>query len=155
MNNLSILIFIAAVIHVLEEFFLPGGFIESAKNTLAKINLSRISGALDNNLVFVINAMFILLCIINIFFGGTVLHYSIAALILFNAITHIAVSIINKRYVPGLVTSVLIYIPLAVYIFSTFGKTGDEMILALAIGILLNFIPMSIVLVRTRFLLRH
>lgn len=153
MEYTPLLILIAAVIHIFEEFFYPGGFIEKAKISLVRFNRNSMADAVDNSMAFIVNSLFLLLCLVNILIGGTgtVLHYSITILILFNSIIHIVSSIVIKKYSPGLISSVFIYIPLAVYIMSNYNRAGDELLMVVVIGILLNLVPMLIILVRSRF----
>jgi len=157
MNYLPLIILAAAIIHIIEEFFYPGGFIDFARKNIVKNNRRIMAEAIDSNMAVIVNALFLLLCLVNVLISGTgtLLHYSLVGLILFNSLFHIAGSIIIRKYSPGLITSVLIYIPLAVYIISNSNKSGDEMLIAMVIGILLNLVPIIIVLVRSKFVFNY
>jgi Protein of unknown function with HXXEE motif len=157
MNFIPVLILIAAIIHITEEFFYPGGFIEWSKNTLIKLNRTKMAEAVDNGMAFTVNSLFLLLCIINILLGGSgsILHYSLSVLILFNAMLHIVISIVKRKYAPGLISSIFIYIPLGIYILSSFNNNGNELLLAVFIGILLNSVPFIIISVKSSLMLKH
>jgi hypothetical protein len=104
----------AAVIHITEEFIYPGSFIRWAKMTFP-----RFGDRITNGPVFIINLLFVLLCIAGIVTDGGYpgLSLSIAGLILVNGSAHVISSIIRRSYSPGLLTSLLLYIPLSILIF--------------------------------------
>ena len=107
-------ILIAAVLHIEEEFFYPGGFMK-----WAKMIFPRFAHRITNTPVLAINLLFILLCIAGIVTAGSYpgLSLSIAGLILVNGSAHVISSIIRKSYAPGLITSLVLYIPLSIFIF--------------------------------------
>jgi len=74
----------AAVIHVVEEFWYPGGFLEAVKG----LN-PRIASLVTLKAAIIINGLFLLLCVTGAVVGrrSIVLGLSIASLLFFNALT--------------------------------------------------------------------
>ncbi len=140
MDNFPFYLFAAAVIHVTEEFFLPGGFISWVKKQAPPI-----AGRVNVKLAVIVNALFLILCLSSVFLGG---HYpmfalSIAGLLLVNGTAHVIGSIARKSYSPGLVTSLLLYIPLSVYIFIYFNLGTGEILKLILYGLLYHLaVPM-------------
>jgi hypothetical protein len=102
---------IAAILHVLEEFVLPGGFLIFMKKMAPQIAPFATPG-----FAILINGLFLLLCVIGVWFGRSVPFFglSIAALVGINGIIHTAGAVRVRGYAPGLVSGVLLYFPLAV-----------------------------------------
>ncbi len=133
MDKFPFYLFAAAVLHVAEEFFLPGGFLNWVKR-----NAPRISERVNVKLAVIINTLFLLLCSSAVILGG---HYplfalSIAGLLLVNGTAHLISSIAKRSYSPGLITSLLFYIPLPVYIFISFNLSTAEILKLLLYGVL-------------------
>lgn len=99
----------AAVIHVAEEY--RGGFL----TWFPKFSGMRI--AMEQFVI--VNALFVLLCITAALVPGQaiVLKLSVAALIFVNACIHIIGTVRFRRYSPGLVSALLLYMPLAFYAY--------------------------------------
>jgi chromate transport protein ChrA len=71
---------------------------------------------------------------------------SFAAVILINALVHIAASIKQKRYNPGLLTSIILFIPVAIYYFYEMNKQDKlswaDIAMSVFIGILYHAVLM-------------
>lgn len=133
MDKFPFYLFAAAVLHVTEEFFLPGGFLNWVKK-----NAPSVRRRINAKLAVIINTLFLLLCLSAVFLGG---HYpffalSIAGLLLVNGTAHLTGSIAKRSYSPGLITSLLFYIPLPVYIFISFNLSTAEIVKIILFGVL-------------------
>jgi len=111
----------AALIHIAEEYKYPGGFLDSMRNfnpTLAQL--------VTVNFAAVINVLFVLLCVAAAISGsGTpIFGLSVASLLFVNALTHATATVMRKRYAPGVVSGVLLYLPLSVYAYYLFASAG-------------------------------
>ncbi|MGH7427349.1 MAG: HXXEE domain-containing protein, partial [Candidatus Methylomirabilaceae bacterium] len=106
----------AAFIHIAEEYW--GGFL---------IWFPKFTGLRMTRTRFVIvNTLFVVLCVLAAISGQRrlVFSLSVAALIFINAIIHIVGTVRFRRYSPGLVSALLLYIPLAVYAYSRSAAAG-------------------------------
>jgi hypothetical protein len=112
----------AAMIHIFEEYVFPGGFADALKNLLPKSAHLFTSG-----FHWVVNGLFLLLCIGSALIGRSqlVLSMSIFSLVFVNAVLHIRGSILKKGYYPGVISAVFLYIPLAVYAYPGFLGNGQ------------------------------
>ena len=109
----------ASCAHVVEEYFWPGGFLESAREVAPE--------AFENAslpIIVGVNASMIAGCA----FGALmrerdpVYGLSMAGLLFFNALLHLGATIKTRKYVPGLITGLALYLPLAVKAFSSYRK---------------------------------
>ena len=115
---------IAALLHMFEEFAFPGGFAcwfrryrpESASDITVKKLVT-------------INALLLLFCL-----GGPITTdksfgiaewLTVTALFFGNAIFHIRAAIAMREYSPGLITSVFLYMPLAIAGYIYFLEFGN------------------------------
>lgn len=92
----------AGMLHVLEEFVYPGGFL-----TLMK-SFSRVFAPFVTvRFAAVVNTLFILLCVAAAANGSRapVLALSVASLLFLNGVLHVAVATRKREYAPGLVTA--------------------------------------------------
>jgi len=102
---------IAAILHVLEEFVYPGGFMGFMKKMAPPF-----APFITPTFAIVINGLFLLLCLVAALIGriAPVLVLSIAALLGINGMTHALGAIRARRYAPGMLSGVLLYLPLAI-----------------------------------------
>ncbi|MFX1476721.1 MAG: HXXEE domain-containing protein [Promethearchaeota archaeon] len=122
--------------HQFEEYVYPGGF----KKELNKI-LSREEGfreILTDNIVLVVNVGFIwiltpILIVLNTI--SIIFPVILMTLVAFNGFTHVIVSIILKRYNPGLIMSIVANIPLGLYVLIGLGLSALASSFELVIGI--------------------
>jgi hypothetical protein len=101
----------AVLLHLIEEFVIPGGFADWYRRYKPDV-----AASITPQFLIVINAVFVLLAIIPIVLGHTPRGYAfwgvVTAIGLANAIFHIWAVISTDEYSPGVVTGLLIYIPL-------------------------------------------
>jgi len=143
--------FIAAgVLHVLEEYFYPGGFPDFMK---------RMSPAfapfITTSFAIVINGLFLVLCILGAIVGRDALVFSlsIASLLVSNGLVHLMGSLRARRYAPGLITGVLLYIPLGITAYSFFWNSGklsvNQIIISVLLGLAYQIVPVGYLGLRT------
>ncbi|MGQ9476838.1 MAG: HXXEE domain-containing protein [Actinomycetota bacterium] len=111
----------ASCAHVGEEYFWPGGFPESAREVAP--------GAFENAslpIIMGVNASMIAGCALGAMMRKRDPSYglSMASLLFFNALLHLGVSPKTRKYVPGLVTGLALYVPLAARAFSAYRRSG-------------------------------
>ncbi len=108
---------LAALVHVGEEYFFPGGFMQF----MQRLN-PRWASAITAPFTILVNAAFLLLVFAGAWVGESSLIFSlsIAALLFINGILHFAGTIITSHYVPGLISGLLLYIPLSTTAFITY-----------------------------------
>jgi hypothetical protein len=112
----------ASSIHVIEEYVYPGGFLESAREIapeafehasipiIVGVNSSMIAGCLFAALMRKRTP----------FFG-----LSMASLLFVNSILHAGASIQTKKYQPGLVTVLCLYVPLSLHAFNEYKESPE------------------------------
>ncbi len=106
----------AASIHIFEEFVWPGGFASWYREYRPEISRSISPGFLAG-----INALLLCLCAIAGVAGATPrstsLFLTVVAVLAGNALFHITATIRMRRYSPGVVSGVVLYLPLALAAF--------------------------------------
>jgi len=112
----------AAVVHIFEEYVYPGGFAEARQQLLP-----RAAHLFTLRFQLAVNGLFVVLCLLCAWIGraNLVLSLSAFSLIFANALLHIRGAILQKRYYPGVISSALIYIPLAIYAYAGFLSAGQ------------------------------
>lgn len=127
----------AASLHIVEEFFLPGGFAEWDLR-----NRPEYAKTITRRLHIIVNALLLLLCLQVATLGftpyGVAGWLTLAALLASNGLWHLRGAIRTRSYSPGMVTGLLLYVPLAVYGYVVFVRSGQASLptelAALAIG---------------------
>lgn len=127
---------IAASLHMSEEFLFPGGF--PAWYRGYRTDPSRIT----RRFLAIVNAMLLVACCNIALLGrtpvGIAYWLTISALLCSNGIWHAWASYKSRTYSPGVITGVAVYLPLAVFGFSYFVRSGAASIgvaaLACAVG---------------------
>jgi hypothetical protein len=109
----------AASLHIVEEFVFPGGFADWDRRYRPAIRAS-----ITPRLHVVVNGALLVLCLQLGLLGvsddaearaiGAALWLAVAALLFSNAIFHIVGTVRTKTRSPGVVTGVLLYVPLAI-----------------------------------------
>ena len=138
-STLAIMLTIAAMLHVTEEFLFPGGFQEwyallIPPKTVKKSN---------TGFLVWINTVMMCACAFSLYYGNTLHGYSIwyytAAIAAANACFHLWGLAKLKIYSPGVVTGTFLYIP--IFVIGTIQLVGSgelplyKAIVAIAIGI--------------------
>jgi hypothetical protein len=142
---------LAGALHIFEEYVYPGGFADAFKKLLP-----RASHVFTTNFHIVVNLIFYLLCIISAIIGKSnlILSISVFGLIFTNALLHIRGAVVRKGYYPGVITALLIYIPLTIYAYYHFINTKQlswiEAILSFILGMSYMVSLMIYVLVQQR-----
>ena len=127
---------IAAGLHISEEFLFPGGF--PAWYRGYRTDPSRIT----RRFLTIVNALLLVACCNIALLGrtpvGIVYWLTMSALLCSNGIWHAWASYKSRTYSPGVITGVAVYLPLAVFGFSHFVRSGAASIgvaaLACAVG---------------------
>lgn len=134
----------AAVIHIEEEFLSPGGFLDFMKKFNPKIALHA-----TKRLSIIVNSLFLLLCITGAIVASRSLVFSlsVASLLFINALMHIVGTVKTKRYCPGVISGMFLYIPLALYAYQHFVSAGQltffEGIISVLMGVLYQIVPIG------------
>jgi hypothetical protein len=135
---------VAAVIHVLEEYAYPGGF----SDWMRSMN-PRFAPWITARFAVIINGLFLLLCVMGAVVASKSLVFSlsVASLLFFNGLAHLAGTVRAKRYAPGVISGVLLYLPLALYAFCLFAGAGRLTLAAGAmaglLGVLYQAVPIG------------
>lgn len=125
MNLLFWLPAACVLLHIFEEFVWPGGF-------LAWFRAYRSENAVSFTPRFAvgINALLAAVVVVLGWSGatwsrGVSLWLTLAALLASNAVFHIVAVMRTRRYSPGVVTSVVLYLPLCIWGFRHFIGSGE------------------------------
>lgn len=109
----------AASLHIAEEFVFPGGFAEWDRGYRSAYRAS-----ITPRLHLVMNGLLILACVAVGSNGrtpsGVAAWLTLAALLASNAVFHLVGTIKTRSYSPGLVTGLLLYVPMAVVGYAHF-----------------------------------
>jgi hypothetical protein len=103
----------AAGLHIVEEFLFPGGF-----GSWYRSYKQSVSTSFTPRYLVMINIILVVLCILPLLMDamtGIALWLTMASVVFVNALFHVRGSLTSRKYSPGVVTSVLLYIPLSVY----------------------------------------
>jgi hypothetical protein len=130
---------IAASIHIIEEFAFPGGF--KAWWCAYKPGIVE---SVSNRFLIIINSILIAFSVLVALAvqasngNGVAAWLTLAALLFSNAIFHIIGAVQSKRYSPGMISGMVLYIPLAVYGFIHFVMNGQASIATALVALLLG-----------------
>lgn len=115
---------ICAALHIFEEFAWPGGF-------AAWFRVYRPETAVSFTPTFavLVNAFLLFVAFVAGWFGpmwdrGLSLLLILSAVLAFNGLFHLVGAIRTRRYSPGMVTGLLLYLPMCVIIYWHFLRTG-------------------------------
>jgi hypothetical protein len=135
-------IFVAAAVHVVEEYFFPGGFLGTMKDFQP-----RFAPFITPAFAIIINGLFLSLCLAVALAQGRppLLGLSVAALVGLNGLMHAGAAARLRGYAPGVVSGVLLYLPLAVLAFCRESAQGNLTAraagMALVLALLLQAVP--------------
>jgi hypothetical protein len=116
---------IAALLHIVEEFVWPGGF-----KAWWRAYRPGTAGQVSNRYLVGINALLVAVSVVIAIAmpyprgNGVAAWLTLGALLFSNAIFHLMGAFETKRYSPGMVTAVLLYLPLPVFGYAHFLRTG-------------------------------
>jgi hypothetical protein len=149
MSSVFWMFVLASLVHVGEEYFFPGGFLESVR----QLN-PRYAAAFTVPFAVILNSAFVLLVIAGALVGerSLVFSLSIAGLLFINGFAHLAGTIITSHYQPGVISGLLLYLPLsvtAVFLYFTAGRIEiSDLVFAGLLGLLYQLTPL-ILIIRT------
>lgn len=115
----------AAALHIFEEFVFPGGF-----KAWWQAYRPDVAGSVSNRFLVFINALLVVAAIAVAVAvqaprgNGVAAWLTLAALLFSNALFHLRGAIQSKRYSPGMITGIVLYIPIAIYGYYTFLQNG-------------------------------
>ncbi len=113
---------VAASLHMSEEFLVPGGFLAWYRGYRAD------PSKITRRFLVIVNAVLLIVCCNVGLLGrtpiGIAYWLTISALLCSNGIWHAWASYRSHTYSPGVMTGVAIYVPLAVYGYSQFLRSG-------------------------------
>ncbi|HEX4826519.1 MAG TPA: HXXEE domain-containing protein [Candidatus Polarisedimenticolaceae bacterium] len=105
---------IAAVLHIVEEFVVPGGFAAWDRDYRPEF-----ASTITPRFHVIVNALFLILCYdAGAMFGkpaGIALWLTVVALESANGVWHATGALRTNRYSPGMLTGMGLYVPLAVW----------------------------------------
>jgi hypothetical protein len=140
MGYIFIAFLVISMIHMGEEYFYPGGFMDSMK----RLN-PRFAHKVTTPMAVIINGLQLLLCIAAIVVGknNLIFSMSVAGLLFINGLMHIMGCIRVKGYAPGVITGVLLYIPVSVYAYYLTQLPLSGVIFTGVLGLLYQAIPIG------------
>lgn len=123
----------AVVLHIVEEFVLPGGFPEWDRRYRPRIEKS-----ITPRFHVIVNGLLLILAYdVYALRGsrwGAALWLAVMALLASNAIWHLVGAARMRGYSPGMATGTLLYLPLAVYGYARFLRGGEASISTAALA---------------------
>lgn len=146
----------AALIHIFEEFVWPGGF----KAWWLSLH-PEITKSVTTPFLVGINALLVVMCVLIAFAvqaprgNGVAAWLTFAALLAANGVFHVAAATRTRRYSPGMISGVALYLPLAVYGYFYFLRNGRASWLTAIISALLGSSYYFIALANHRRRARH
>jgi hypothetical protein len=120
----------ASALHVVEEYFYPGGFLPAIREVAPSF-----TEAATPRFAILVNGVFLVLVVLAAAIGGRNLLFSlsIAALVGFNGVGHCLGSLRLRRYMPGTITGAALYLPLSVAAYAL-ATRGENLGLAVAVA---------------------
>ena len=113
----------AASLHIVEEFVFPGGFAAWDRRYRPDFKNS-----ITPRLHIVVNALLLIICFdTGAMIGrrlGAALWLLVAALLFSNALWHLRGAVKTRSYSPGMITGLLLYVPLTIYGYDHFVRSG-------------------------------
>jgi len=134
----------AAALHVIEEYGYPGGFLDWMRRSTPKF-----ASLITVRFAVIVNGLFLLLCAIAAIVAtrNLVFSLSVAGLLFFNSLIHLAGAVKAKRYAPGVISGILLYLPLSLYAFYLSARSGQLSLPGIAVsgllGVLYQAVPMG------------
>jgi hypothetical protein len=135
---------IASIVHITEEYVYPGGF-----PTVMKRTAPRFAPLITTRFAVIINGLQLILCVVAIIVGqrNLVFSLSVAGLLMVNGLAHIGASIRRRGYAPGVLSGLVLYLPLSLYAYASFITAGQltasEVLVTGVLGTLYQAVPLS------------
>jgi hypothetical protein len=133
-----------SLIHMGEEYFYPGGFMQVLKRLNPKF-----APLVTAPMAVIVNGLQLLLCFAAITAGKSELTFSmsVAALLFINGLMHIVGCIRLQEYAPGVITGVALYMPLSAYAYHLAISSGQltlhGVVITGILGLLYQAVPLS------------
>ncbi|HET6462878.1 MAG TPA: HXXEE domain-containing protein [Candidatus Krumholzibacteria bacterium] len=114
--------FLAACLHITEEFFFPGGFAEWDRRYRPEF-----ANSITSRLHIIVNVLLLIISY-DVFAMrnrsiGPLLWMTVAAIVFTNALWHLRGAWKTHSYSPGMATGILLYIPMTIYGYAHFLRT--------------------------------
>ena len=114
----------AASLHIVEEFVFPGGFADWDRRYRPAFEKS-----ITPRLHIIVNGLLLVACYdvgtLGVTPMGVAAWLTVMALLATNGIWHVMGAIRTRSYSPGMVTGALLYVPLTVYGYARFLRSGQ------------------------------
>jgi hypothetical protein len=125
----------AGVLHVTEEYVWPGGFLDAMRRVAPGYAF-----AVNPTMAVAINGLMFVVLLVAPFIAhaAPMVALSAAGLCAVNGWSHVAGAIRGRRYVPGMVTGLLVYQPVAAFAYLQFARAGQLTAAVLAGSLLLG-----------------
>jgi hypothetical protein len=127
----------AASLHIVEEFFYPGGFAEWDRQYRPGIRRS-----ITARFHVIVNGLLLILCYdvwaLRSSRVGPWTWLAVMTLLFANGVWHVVASVKSRTYSPGVLTGVLLYVPLTIYGYARFLRTGQVSVPAAVIACLVG-----------------
>jgi hypothetical protein len=142
MNWVFYALFGAALLHVVEEYAFPGGFPDFMRKMAG-----RFASSVNTAFALIINGLFLILCLAGALFSAQapLFSLSVAGLCGINGLSHLAGTLRTRRYVPGLATGLLLYLPLAIWAYAAYFWAGlatpRQAAGTILVGLAFQFVP--------------
>ena len=108
-HNYAWLLLPVSLLHIAEEHYWPGGFLNWLRASMPEL-----SGYITRRWSLHINCLFFILCLSGTFYVH--FAYITCFVMLLNALLHIAGTIQTKRYCPGVITAIFLYLPFSIIV---------------------------------------
>jgi len=134
-HTLLIIVIPTAMVHIAEEY--KFGWVEWAKNFISGITFKQF---------MIVNCLFVMLCIVAASLNKSFILFSssIFALLLVNSLAHIATTIKQKKYSPGLFSAIFLFIPIGVAGYARILNDNLMSLSELVISIIIGLFWMSV-----------
>ncbi len=135
---------IVYLLHMGEEYFFPGGFMDLMK----RMN-PRFAPYVTGRMAVAMNGLQLVLCVLAMVIAEKALVFSlsVAGLLYINVWVHVLAAFRVRGYAPGLVTGVLLYLPLASFAYGMFLASGQvslgQVLVTILLGAAYQALPMA------------
>lgn len=148
-DNIFLLLFFSALLHIADEFVYPGGFAEKFKNLISRTGL-----AINNFQIVFINILFLSFCLFVLIYGKSfpVIGMSAVMLVMLNGFAHLFISLKHHEFFPGVITGTLLYIPLGLLSLIFFPLHINGKLISLFLAVIFHMIPFIVIIANKNFL---
>jgi hypothetical protein len=139
------LVVVASLLHIGEEYLWPGGFLGFMQRAAPSLTV----GVATPALAVVINGLMVVGLLVAALVGPAMASFALsgAALVAVNGLGHLAAAVRTGGYAPGMVTGGLVYLPVAVAAYTSFGLAGrltvGVVVVSVLLGVAYNLVPLA------------